>query len=32
VDPLLGLGADPVVCGVSGGPVHHDGYLYGTAD
>ena len=32
VDPLLGLGADPVVCGVADGSVHHDGYLYGTAD
>lgn len=31
-DPLLGLGADPVVCGVADASVHHDRYLYGAAD
>lgn len=32
VDPLLGLGADPVVCGLADGSAHHDHYLYGAAD
>jgi len=31
-DPLLGLGADPVVCGVADASAHHDRYLYGAAD
>lgn len=32
VDPLLGLGADPVACGAADGSAHHDRYLYGAAD
>jgi hypothetical protein len=32
LDPLLGLGANPVECGVADASVNHDGYLYGTAD
>ncbi len=32
VDPLLALGSDPVVCGVSDGSTRHDVYLYGAAD
>ncbi|MBA4156188.1 MAG: hypothetical protein H0X65_01775 [Gemmatimonadetes bacterium] len=32
VDPLLGLGADPVVCGVADASANHDRYLYGATD
>jgi hypothetical protein len=32
VDPLLGLGTDPVVCGAADASVQHDRYLYGAAD
>ena len=32
VDPLLGLGSDPVSCGVSDGSARHDMHLYGGAD
>ena len=32
VDPLLGMGANPVVCGVADGSVNHDAHLYGTAE
>lgn len=32
VDPLLGLGSDPVPCGVSDASARHDVYLYGAAD
>jgi hypothetical protein len=32
LDPLLGLGANPVECGVADASVNHDGYLYGTAE
>lgn len=32
VDPLLGLGADPVACGVDDASVHHDRYLYGAGE
>lgn len=32
VDPVLGLGTDPVACGVSDGSAQHDVYLYGAAD
>jgi hypothetical protein len=32
VDPLLGLGADPVACGVTDGSAHHDRHRYGAAD
>lgn len=31
VDPLLGLGSEPVACGVSDGSARHDVYLYGAA-
>lgn len=30
-DPLLGLGVDPVVCGVADASAHHDRYLYDAA-
>jgi hypothetical protein len=32
VDPLLGMGANPVDCGVADASVNHDAHLYGTAD
>jgi hypothetical protein len=32
VDPLIGMGANPVVCGVTDASVNHDAHLYGTAD
>jgi hypothetical protein len=32
VDPLLGLGTDPVPCGVADASARHDVYLYGAAD
>ena len=32
VDPLLGMGANPVVCGAADASVNHDAHLYGTAD
>ncbi len=31
VDPLLGLGADPVVCGVADASAQHDRYVYDAA-
>jgi hypothetical protein len=31
VDPLLGLGADPVVCGAANASVQHDRYVYDAA-
>jgi len=30
VDPILGLGNDPVECGAPDASEHHDSYLYGT--
>ena len=30
VDPILGLGSDPVECGAPDGSEQHDTYLYGT--
>ena len=32
VDPLLGLGTDPVVCGSADASAQHDHYLYGATD
>lgn len=32
VDPILGLGTDPVICGVTDASVQHDRYLYESAD
>jgi hypothetical protein len=29
-DPILGLGSDPVSCGLSDASAHHDVYLYGA--
>ena len=29
-DPILGLGENPVVCGVPDASEHHDKYLYGS--
>ncbi|HEX8395644.1 MAG TPA: hypothetical protein VF665_25050 [Longimicrobium sp.] len=31
-DPLLGLGSDPVACGLADASAHHDRHLYGAAD
>ncbi|HEX8321944.1 hypothetical protein [Longimicrobium sp.] len=31
-DPLLGMGANPVVCGVADASENHDAHLYGTPD
>jgi hypothetical protein len=31
-DPLLGLGADPVECGVPDASAHHDRHRYGAPD
>lgn len=30
VDPILGLGENPMTCGVSDAAEHHDKYLYQT--
>jgi hypothetical protein len=32
IDPLLGLGLDPVECGVSDASVHHDRYVQRGTD
>jgi hypothetical protein len=32
MDPLLGLGTDPVMCGTEDASAQHDRYLYGVAD
>lgn len=32
VDPLLGLGSDPVECGAADASANHDRRLYGAAD
>jgi hypothetical protein len=32
VDPLLGLGSEPVVCGISDGSARHDAYVNEAAD